>query len=239
MFSRPGLAERFARAFEARGWIERFAKKDPNGNLHDEENGRFVAKERGANAAGGSPHQSIPQVQYRDAQPGEFLQARNRTDRPEFLSPKEEEELADTIQQGGIARLSADGTSGYVLTADGDLKSVFNNGGPKGAGTAAVIDAISRGAKTLDCIGDALAVLYSKVGFVAYRAQRWSDEHAPNGWPYERRGRPDIYFMRYEGKSRDPEQIRADYGTYPDLQHPGYGEPGGEGVGGRETEHPG
>lgn len=261
-FARQGLVERyrqwqaersgmldtrelFALAFARRGWPERYAaawdeEKHPRGK-----GGKFSGKSLGEarfhdeeGGGGGSFENTppLPRVEYRDAPPREFLDARNRSDRPQFLSPKDEESLQGVLDQGGMARLSADGTSGYVLTHDGDLRSVFNNGGPRGAGMAAVIDAIARGAKTLDCIGDGLAVRYSRAGFVARRAERWSDEHAPEGWDYQRDGRPDIFFMAYEGGSRDPEQLRKAYGTYPKFKHPGYQGAGATGVGSGEGE---
>jgi hypothetical protein len=169
-----------------------------------------------------APLRELPHLVYQDADPARLVACRARSTRPQFMKPLSEEQLRDMLAKGGVARLSDDGTSGYVLTGEGDLHNVFNAGGPRGAGTAALIEASSRGATTLDCIGRGLAVIYSRVGFVAYRAERWDDKLAPSGWDYEQDDRPDVFYMRYEGKSRDPEQIRADYGKHAAFKHPGY-----------------
>lgn len=79
-----------------------------------------------------------------------------------------------------------------------------------------MIEAISQGATTLDCIGDGLAKIYHKFGFKVYKVVPWDDQYAPEGWDYEKNDRPPIYFMRYIGDTRDPEEIkkRAESGYY-------------------------
>ncbi len=136
------------------------------------------------------------------------------------------------VGEGYLLRTAEDGKVGYVLSPEKDLQNVFNNGGPKGAGQTAVIDAIVNGAETLDCFNGHLPRLYAKLGFKAYKALAWDDQYAPPGWDYETLGRPDVIFMRYDGGTRDPEEISARYGTFGDFTHPGYGgsDTGGGGV---------
>lgn len=74
--------------------------------------------------------------------------------------------------------LSGDGLTGYALE-DGDLQSLFNQG-PSGRGSAAVADAINRGALTLDCLAPFLPAWYEQHGFVI---DRWEDNWTPGGPP--------------------------------------------------------
>lgn len=109
-----------------------------------------------------------------------------------FLTPYTAEEYEE---KGAVCYLSADKQSGYALTREYDLISVFSLPGAN-QGKAAIKSAVANGAQTLDCIGDFLATLYSKFGFVEYDRLAWDDQYAPENWDYELRGRPDIVFMR-------------------------------------------
>ncbi len=151
-----------------------------------------------------------PWIEFRRVTPGEFIRARAGSKRPEMLTPYSEADLSSMETY-----LSADGKVGYALTPDKDLVNVFNNSGIPGAGQAAVIDAIKRGAETLDCFAGFLPQYYAQVGFRAYRSDPWNDEYAPVGWDYARLDRPDIIYMRYEGGPRDTIEQRI--GTFPDY----------------------
>ena len=42
----------------------------------------------------------------------------------------------------------------------------------------------------------------------------WNDEYAPDGWDYEKEGRPDVVYFRYsEGLSRAPTDVRGRFGA--------------------------
>lgn len=148
------------------------------------------------------------------------------------------DEIRDKIKKGAKIFQTADGTAGYMLVpwegkpGEYDLCNVFRTPeGPKGAGQAAVVQAISQGATTLDCIGEGLARIYHKYGFRVYKVVAWDDQYAPAGWDYQKHDRPPIYFMRYVGDTRDPEEIRRRaesgyYGEFDAEQYPeGYEEP--------------
>ncbi len=125
---------------------------------------------------------AVPEAKVRfrtNATPREFIEARNATTRPGFLSPLTEAEL-----EGKTLVLSADGKVGYMLAPDGYAGNLFNNGGPKGAGRAAMIDAIGRGAKYLDCFDGFLPDLYYDYGFVETGRLKFVDEYAPTGWDF-------------------------------------------------------
>ena len=59
----------------------------------------------------------------------------------------------------------------------------------------------------------------------------WDDQYAPEGWDYEKHGRPPIYFMRHVGDTRAPEEVRRRaesgyYGKFQSEDYPvGYEEP--------------
>ena len=110
----------------------------------------------------------------------EFTHARDSgSKRPGYLSPKTTQEVHQEIQQGGKARLGADGKVGYLLTKQGDLQNLFNNGGPKGAGVRAAIHAVSDGAKTLDCFDGYLRRTYQALGFEEVGRVKFNDDYAP------------------------------------------------------------
>lgn len=135
--------------------------------------------------------------------PQAFIDARNKSKHAEFLSPVSAEDLA-----GHKLYLSADGTVGAAVTADGDIQNVFNNGGPKGAGTDAMLAAIGNGGKTLDCYDDFLPAFYQNFGFTETGRMKFNREFAPEGWDYEKLGEPDVVFMARTNEV-DDEQARA------------------------------
>ena len=94
-----------------------------------------------------STPRAYPASPNHPAEPAAFLTAVAKSTRATYLTKHTAESLQATIDAGGIVRLSEDGTSGYILTANGDLQNAFNAGGPPGAGQRAVIDAIANGAQ--------------------------------------------------------------------------------------------
>jgi hypothetical protein len=82
----------------------------------------------------------------------------------------------------GTFYLSDDGLSGYGVTTDGTLVGVFSLA--KGRGDAIVSDAISHGARSLDCFDGYLVKLYARHGFtVTKREANWTH------------GEPDVCYM--------------------------------------------
>ena len=112
----------------------------------------------------------------------------------EYLSPYTKEEFAKMT-----LLLSADGTyGGAIKTADDGVKeavSLFNVGDIKGGGLFALEQAIAGGATRLDCLDEGLKGLYEKLDFVVTEKIKWDDQFAPEGWDYEKGGRPNVYVM--------------------------------------------
>jgi HK97 family phage portal protein len=151
----------------------------------------------------------VPDVKVRQMHDdAKFLEARNKSTRPENFTDIDPERLAASTKF-----ISEDGTAGCLIDPDGDLGNVFNNGGARNAGTDAVLTAIEHGAMTLDCYDDWLPQKYAQVGFVPVAKVKWNDEFAPPNWNYERDGRPDVVIMSYQGGDRST--IRSRVGTFP------------------------
>jgi hypothetical protein len=98
-------------------------------------------------------------------------------------------------KKGAKTYVSPNGHSGYALTKEGDLVSVFSKPGSK-SGMELMKTAIKNGAKTLDCIGPFLPEFYASYGFEEYDRLEWDDQYAPPNWNYAEFGRPDVVMMR-------------------------------------------
>ncbi len=144
---------------------------------------------------------------FRAVSPREFVKARNQSKRMTFLS----EVSADDLKDHSLY-LAHGGKVGYALDKHGDLQNVFNNGGPQGAGKLAVVDAVKRGALTLDCFNKTLPEIYAQCGFKETGRIKFNPEFAPQGWDYERDDMPDIIFMAYQGGDRGTLESRL--GTF-------------------------
>ncbi|MBI9078298.1 MAG: hypothetical protein JEY79_01000 [Pseudodesulfovibrio sp.] len=135
-----------------------------------------------------------------------YLKQRNKLPklRRDFLTPYTPMEM-----RGWDVRMSEDGV-GYVLKPDGELLGVMNSSGVPGRGVEAMLEAISKGAKRLDCVDGMLRKYYSYFGFVETQRVPWDDAQAPKGWDYATHGKPDIIFLEYpEGISRSSSDVRG------------------------------
>ncbi len=103
--------------------------------------------------------------------------------------------VSDYESMGTTCYMATDKMSGYAITHEFDLISVFSLPGAHN-GKDAIRNAVANGAQTLDCIDGFLPTLYSKFGFVEYKRIQWDDAYAPENWDYEKLGRPDIIFMK-------------------------------------------
>ena len=132
---------------------------------------------------------------FRSATPQEFLKARDSSSRAEMFTPHTPEEIANYN-----LFMNNEGTVGAAVTPEGDVQSVFNNSGVKGAGGAAIDEAISRGGKTLDAFGEPLANIYKQHGFEETGRAKFDPAQAPPKWDTKKNGTPDVVFMKLKGK---------------------------------------
>jgi hypothetical protein len=135
-------------------------------------------------------------VSFKKSNPSEFKTAIAETEnRGAFLGGYSEDDYKKMNTY-----LSTDGKTGFAIKEDGDLVSVFNNGGVKGAGKVAIKTAIQQGASKLDCFDGFLPGYYSSFGFkekerMKKERMKWDDQYAPPNWDYQNYNRPDVVFM--------------------------------------------
>lgn len=112
------------------------------------------------------------------------------------------------------------GCAGCAVTKDGDVVSVFKNDNMakkddvEKISTALLLTAIENGGKKLDFFDGFLPKNYMKHGFIPVCKVPFNDEFAPDGWNFERDGRPFIIFFRHNGKSVDEILKEKNEGTY-------------------------
>ena len=97
--------------------------------------------------------------------------------------------------------LSEDSLAGMAVTPDADLVSVFKHP-DSNANVKEMLGEASEYAKTLDAydVNGFLPNLYSQFGFKPVARVKFNREFAPDGWPYDKLGEPDIVLM-----VKDPE----------------------------------
>ncbi|MBN2642797.1 MAG: hypothetical protein JXR78_14180 [Victivallales bacterium] len=125
--------------------------------------------------------------------PEKFIQARSMSARSQFLTPYTEQQLSE------FELYLIGENAGYALTPEKDLVNLFNNSDVSGAGAEALIDAISKGVKTLSCFSGFLCSYYVKFGFIETARRKWDDRFAPDSWDFRRYGCPDVVDMVYKG----------------------------------------
>lgn len=124
-----------------------------------------------------------------------FLTNRSQVPRQEYLSPLDLPSLEAFRQSGGKIMATPDYKTGYMLSKEGDLQSVFN-GGAAGMGKHAVKDAIKRGARSLDAFDGYLPDYYKQFGFVESGRAKFDPNLAAPGVEQALGGQPDVVFMQ-------------------------------------------
>jgi hypothetical protein len=102
-------------------------------------------------------------------------------------------------EKNATTYLSRDGKSGFAITDQGELISVFSGG--KGRLKEMMDKAFALGARKLDCLGFWLAWQYAKAGWQVVDFADWDDQYAPDKWNYDRDGRPGVFYMVPAGSS--------------------------------------
>lgn len=64
-------------------------------------------------------------------------------------------------------------------------------------GEYALFNAVKNGGRTLDCIHPKLVEIYTKYGFKEESRIKWDNQYAPPNWDYDKNGRPDVVFMKF------------------------------------------
>jgi hypothetical protein len=111
-----------------------------------------------------------------------------------YLTPHSPEEFAQMrtfIHPSGLVG----GALQYHPDGRIEAGSLFNAGGPRGAGMKMMQHLIGQGANYLSAIGDPLRQKYEGQGFQIANTLPWDDQYAPENWDYESQGRPNVYEM--------------------------------------------
>lgn len=94
-----------------------------------------------------------------------------------------------------------DGRSGFAIKPDGDIVSVYSDGG--GKVHSMLVLAVEQGGTKLDAFDTVLPELYSINGFREVRREPWNDRYRPEGWDKNtfadfNNGEPDVVYMEYD-----------------------------------------
>ncbi len=94
-----------------------------------------------------------------------------------------------------------DGMSGFAIKPDGDIVSVFSDGGGKAYSMLAL--AVEQGGAKLDAFNTVLPKIYNVAGFRETSRDKWDDQYMPEGWDKAtfkdfNHGEPDIVYMEYD-----------------------------------------
>lgn len=134
----------------------------------------------------------------------------------------------EDYQDMKVLVLSEDKKTGFAITKDGDIVSLFSSSSERGRTIPMLLLAIQNGGTKLDCFDIYLPGLYSKMGFKAVARNNWVEKYKPDGWDKEyfkkyNNGEPDVVFMVYDennfteyvpgdGKLIKSGDVDADYG---------------------------
>lgn len=129
------------------------------------------------------------------------------------VTPQSVEDL-----QGKTLLMDEAGTTGFAVTADGDIEAVFKNrqrNHTRFAMDGVMAQAIAAGGVKLDCYGDGLVRVYERYGFTPVARVEFNEQYANPGWDASK-GTPYIYFMVHNGDSA--ETVAANIGKYPHME---------------------
>lgn len=104
------------------------------------------------------------------------------------------EELKRAVDRGAEVYMTDDRSAGYVID-DGDLQKLFSNSEIPGLGSVLLMDAMAKGARTLDCFDPYLPAYYGMFGWEETERSKFNPEYAPDNWP-KSAGTPDVVFMK-------------------------------------------
>ena len=99
------------------------------------------------------------------------------------------------------------GQSGFAVTPDGDVVSVFRTGDdPRGIAPQMVSLATQEGGRKLDAFDTALPRIYNEAGYEDVARTGFNREYSPPGWNYEKMGEPDVAAMVFRPGEITPYQ---------------------------------
>lgn len=154
---------------------------------------------------------------WEEQNPQRFMESLTASKRGAFLTPYSTEELAS------MKLFKLNGYNiGFAIKSDGDIVSVHNNAGVRGAGTELMQAAVRNGGSKLDHFDGFLTGFYEKNGFSkVVGVDAWNDEYTPDGWQYEKVNiwdpRTSVYareLAKYDKMDDVPRELRAKIQSY-------------------------
>lgn len=154
---------------------------------------------------------------WEEQDPESFMKSLQASKRGTFLTPYTPEELSEM----NLFKLKGYNI-GFALKSDGDIVSVHNNAGVRGAGSHLMEAAIRNGGTKLDHFDGFLTGFYEANGFgKVVGADAWNDQYAPEGWKYEKVNiwdpRNSVYakeLSKYSKMEEIPSELRAKIQSY-------------------------
>jgi hypothetical protein len=134
-----------------------------------------------------------------------FIDQQKKNKRRYFLTIPTFKELKSAVENGAKVYMNKERDAGYVLH-DGDLQKLFSNNDTPGVGSVLLMDAMAKGAKTLDCFDGHLPGFYSIYGWVETERIPFDPtypdfvkNHKPY-WPKDLDLPVDVVFMKVDDK---------------------------------------
>ena len=132
-----------------------------------------------------------------------FMDSLRKSRHPEALTWYTEEDYA---AKGAKLFKVAGYDAGFAVDKEGDIISVHNNTTVRGVAPYLIRKAKELGGTHLDHydIGR-LNDVYGSEGLAEYKRFDWNDQYAPEGWDYEKFGRPAVILRKLDSWDPPPE----------------------------------
>lgn len=134
-----------------------------------------------------------------------FIDEQKKNKRRHYLTIPTFDQMKTAVRQGAKVYMTEDKKAGYVLH-DGDLQKLFSNTDLPGLGSVLLMDAMSNGAKTLDCFEGYLEGFYATHGWEETsrvdfdpKYPDFVENHKPY-WPKDEPLPDEIVFMQVPDK---------------------------------------
>jgi hypothetical protein len=178
-----------------------------------------------------------PEIRFYEVPRDQFVRYRDRfAGRRQFLTPEAElpptphaAHPADSLTAKYYLAIANGGfwvATGFGITSDGELISLFNAAGKgKGYGDLALAAAVKRGARKLSAFDGFLPKYYAERGWVEVGRVKFDPALRPELWIPRLDGTPDVVFMEYQPPKQEPELRNIESGYFKQLVIDGRREP--------------
>lgn len=172
---------------------------------HGKHVGQKGVKGQRGGSAGGFKHEGAKNGKMkrigRDTEPKDFRTAFNKAFKDNPFTHHVTHHSLEELEDMKTIVMNADGTAGLAVKDHGDGRieatALFNEGAQKGTGLALLREAVEEhGVNYAEAFGPFLPKYYEGAGFETVETFPFDDDQAPEGWDFERFGRPDYHILR-------------------------------------------